>query len=793
MLEPGGTTLMVNCSKCPYKVYPKIPSPTPRECILAIVGEAPGTTEIVQKKPFVGASGKLLRQTLNKSGFTNEEIAQSVYITNSMLCRPPAGKPISTVAVDNCRGRLLEELNAAKPRVILALGNTSLHALTGNHKLKITQEQGRVVWSNLVPGVKIVPAFHPAKILRTPADYKTFHVAVSYAVSLARGGPIKHPGKTNYIALKTPEEVLEAVEFLKNYNLLVGDIETTGFSPIKNRILVLGICYEPGEVIIVPAPFIKYLKPLFDSPNIKWVWHNGKFDTAFLRRVGMKAMVHHDTILLHYCLNENTGTHDLEQLASLLLGAEDYKDSVKKYAPDKEKGYQDVPPHVLYPYLARDCDYTRKVFDILLPKVESDPNLKKLYYDLLLKASSFLQRVERNGLYLNNEAVENLKKMYLEQLHDLRVRITECTAGLWNPEQYKAETKAKTASADFNASSPKQLAWLLYDRLMLKPKKAKGRSTAEEAVKELKGMHPVIELVLELRSVRKMLSTYVVGFKKRVDPDGRVRTSYLIHGTATGRLSSRKPNVQNVPKEPVIRNIIKAAPGFRLMEADYKGAELRVLAELSRDKFLMDVFVAGRDLHDEVSIMLFGPNFTEAQRMRAKAVNFGIPYGRTAESIAEEHKIPVAEAQKMIDEWLRRALEAKAYLESCDEYVLKGILLVTPFGRYRRFGLVIGQTVEDQQREARNFRIQSIASDLTLISAMTMEKRIAEYGAKIINLVHDSILIEYPDDLSLRAPIAKIVSEVMTKVPIEKLNAKVPFIADLKDGYEWGSLEKFKI
>lgn len=792
------------CEGCPYQRYPKIPAPfVPDRASLAIVGEAPGTTELAQKKPFVGASGQLVLKTMRglrmplKEG--KDPVALNsfdVFLTNALLCRPPAGKPISKVAIERCRPRVLAELQRVKPKVIIATGNTALHCITGDHGLKITKEHGRALDSKNVPFSTIVACLHPSRILRTPGDFKLFVAAFKYAGQLLSGSERKHPGVTKFEALETEGDIREATFLLDECNrrdrFITADIETTGLDPRVSKVLTIGLAYGINRVLVVPERLVPATKPLF-LEDWNWDWHNGKFDIGFLRRMGLPARVDHDTMLMHYCLNENPGTHDLEQLAAQELGAEPYKAKANKHdSVATKKGFAGLPLDILYERVATDADYQHQLGLRFLPQVEANPELKKLYYETLIPASAFLRRVERNGIYINLEVLNRLKKKLKDKTEDIREEIIDIAQDYWDPEQYMRQTGAKTADIIIKPSSPKQLAWLLYDKMRLRSK-GKGRSTAEDAIEHLKDDVPLVGKLLEFRSVKKELSTYVEGIERRLSNDQRIHTTFLLHGTVTGRLSSRNPSIQNIKQESDIRLQFQPAPGKIFLEADYKGAELRVLAYLSGDKFLTRCFQEGRDLHDEVSIALFGHGFTRDDRMKAKTINFGIPYGRTAHSIAAAFGISVKEAQEMIDAWFANAKEAHQYLLSCDDAVRTGSVLTTPYGRHRRLGLVTGLTIDELQNEARNFRIQSISSDNTLHAGMLLEKPLLELQTTIENLVHDSILTECVDNpYSIEQSARKIV-EVMMAVPKLKLGTDIPFEVDLKTGYDWMNLDKYEL
>ena len=772
------------CPGCPY-AGPTVGCSGDPNAEFVIVGESPGVEEIREGKPFVGPSGRILWSTLHK--FLDPKTP--VFVTNALCCRPPKsnGGQIKKSAIESCRERLVRELKAAPRKVILALGNVALRSITQNYDLKITEERGRAIETEF--GI-VVPALHPASILRGTGDYRKFSADLRYAVYLLRGGKPKDPGETRYRVIRTRQELERAIAGLIKCKYLAADIETTGFNPRQDKILALGISWDKNKVLIFPDETLPHLKPLFQAKGPRWVWHNGKFDTSFLNNMGLPARIDEDVLLLHYALDEQRGTHDLKQLASDFLGAPDYESEVKKYAPKKGDSFANVPRDILYKYLAKDADYTLQLFHILRRQVDQDPNLRKAYEQVMLPAATLLREVEQHGIWVNQQYLNELGQELEQKLEEDLQRVREAAKPWWDPRLYARQTGAKTVPLQFNPASPKQVAWLLYKAMGLKPGKGHKRDTSKDTLESLPE-NPVTEALLRLRKTSKMLSTYVAGIRREIEPDGRVHTQYLIHGTVTGRLASRNPNMQNIPRDKRIRGMFQAPPGRVLIELDYSQAELRVLAHLSEDDFLSTVFREGRDLHDEVSIALFGPNFTSEQRMRAKAVNFGIAYGREAYSIALEFGISTAEAQKMIDDWFNRAPKARDFIQWCRRAPLEGRVLVTPFGRKRRFGLVTRENVDDLQNEAANFPIQSTASDLTLVSAMRMQPRLRKYSASVINLVHDSILIEAP---AVRSTVDTIVREalrIMEQVPIDTIRAKVPFVAEAKVGKAWGHLKEY--
>jgi DNA polymerase-1 len=359
-------------------------------------------------------------------------------------------------------------------------------------------------------------------------------------------------------------------------------------------------------------------------------------------------------------------------------------------------------------------------------------------------------------------------------------------------------------------NSPLQLADLIYRQLKL----AKiNKGTDDDALDKLP-KHPLVTALKAYRKAAKAYGTYVKSLHEQVSDDGRVHSTYLIHGTPTGRLASRGPNMQNQPRGPRIRSQFVAAPGFEIGEFDLSQAELRCLAVLSGDKALCHIYqTAGLSLHKEVSLYMSetgrikpnwkqryaindnnDPIYVEAydEYMRIKALNFGIVYGRTAPSIAEEFSISVAQAQAMINGWGERFPDAWKYIDKCRMAPLRGQNMYTPFGRRKRVGVVSRDALTDLQNEAANFPHQSIASDITLTAAARVRLALRARGVKIVNLIHDAILCEIPLQEGYFDRTARLVTSTLTQVPLDMGLSIVPFVSDAKRGDRWGDLKEYE-
>jgi uracil-DNA glycosylase family 4 len=816
--------LASSCLNCPY-LGRTCGTKGPANADLVVVGEAPGANELVKGVPFIGLSGKLLDETMRRAGFPTW-IAP--YYTNALRCRPPKKNvPPSSESISACRPRLLEEINAHPRKVVLALGNTAAKSILGNSRFTMTSGRGQVY---RLHNTIIVPSWHPAAIMRDPGKYQQLIRDMTRAADILKGDYSgEGPTETKYVVCNTPELVDKAVAGLLKVPVIAADIETGGLNPRKSPILCIGFAWRKGHVVIVPANHLDRLGPLFGlgggtnnlpspalpppqhgaedlyfsnqagltrnkvvEPGPIFVWHNGKFDTAFLRSFGLNATVDEDTMLLHYALDETRGTHDLKRLAMEMLSAGDYESEVKDLARGygaAEHGYSMVPRKILYKYLAKDCDYTFQIYDILRTKIEQTPALLAMYRNVLLRGSRFLQQVEERGIWVNQQTLQELQ----ERLEAKRNEEEDTAQGVaqqyWDPTRYVDETGAKKIPKGFNPGSSKQVKWLIYNQLRLQPAKGFERDTREDTLKTMPP-HPFVNALLSLRKVEKELSTYVYGIRDRIQADGRIHTTYLLHGTVTGRLSSRNPNMQNIPREGGTREVFAAPPGRILVEVDLSQAELRVLAHLSRDEFLVQCYREGRKLHHEVAVTMYGEGYNGHQYIRAKAVNFGIAYGRGGASLAQEFDIPVSEGEAMVDTWFKRAPRAHKYILWCRQQPLLGKALVSPFGRRRRFGLVTKENLHEVQNEASNFPMQSTASDITLVAASEMEPDLPA-SVEIINLVHDSILFECPDSPDIVREVIRIAKYHLKRVPEEAFRSVVPFESDAKLGFAWGALAEW--
>lgn len=777
--------MLNNCLQCPYINCGRIPPQKPFNSDIVIVGMAPGSDELKKQTPFVGRSGKLLRETLDVSGFT-----QIPYITNALLCKPLNENNVSKDAIKLCRERVVEEVKSAQPKFIIALGNIALASLQNTNKLKIGSVHSVPLKWVEDENVTIIPIYHPAKILRNAGEYQTFLNAFIYANKLYKGEKVKDPGETKWTVVESIDQAKQIEKDIFDNDVISCDVETVGLNPKTAKLLCIGFGIEKNKAIVFPweEQFIPYIKSIIENSRAKFVYHRSQFDTAVLWWHGINAIADEDTILQHYALNENVGNHDLKILSIRYLGAKDYDSIINKLSKNKTR-MDLVPKELLYEYLAKDCDYTLQLYNIFKNQVDNNLYANKLYRHILIPAVNFLRRMSITGFMVNKQYLSKYKIELKRDLTKLEFEISNIVGNLYNREQYMQDSKAKSAPEHFNTRSPDQKRWLLFTQMELRPNIRKITKTGKlsvdvEVLESIEDGGEILKLILRHSKLTKIYSTYVVGIENKLDDDLRLRASFNPQATVTGRLSSSKPNMQNIPRDDKVKNIFVASEGKTLIEADYKGLELRILAHFSQDPFLIKCFQDGRDLHDEMSIAIFGPNFTKEQRVAVKGVNFGIAYGREAYSIAQEFGISVKDAQRIIDDWFAKAPKAKEYMDWCIAHLHSKKPFVTPFYRQRRYGIVTGD--KHQENEARNFAIQSTGSDLTLMSALKMENKLLSLSAFITNLVHDAIISECIEDKNIVEKVANIIISTMEEIPKIWLNPVIPFPVEVSIGNVWG-------
>jgi len=349
-------------------------------------------------------------------------------------------------------------------------------------------------------------------------------------------------------------------------------------------------------------------------------------------------------------------------------------------------------------------------------------------------------------------------------------------------EKLEKELVELSGVKGFNPRSPKQVMDVLYRKLDLPMPHIKGEvkeTSNKEALEELSDLHPLPKKLLEYRKIH----------------NNRIHTEYNLIGTVTGRLASSNVNLQNIPRsrddDPLhIKDAFLAPPGWQLVQADYSQLELRIAALLSKDEWLAQMFREGRDIHGYVASLIYGPNYTREQRVAAKFVDFGTLYGRSARSVAEEHKISVSEAEQLINAFLGKATALKEWRDKQVELVRNQGYVESWYGRRRRFPLITEKAFHEIRNQSYNFPIQSTASDTCLRALTKLDKLLDPKVAFPILTVHDSIVLQVREDKVKE--VARIMKEVMEDVPF-KNEVDFPFTVDAEYGPSWGELSELKL
>jgi DNA polymerase-1 len=769
---------LAECEKCPlYKVGRYVPSEGPEKADIAFVGEAPGHQEARGGRPFVGPSGKLLERVMEEYGIKRGE----VLLSNACLCRPPDNATPAASAIAACKSRLEAELVERRVETVVALGNSaaqSLLGLTGVTKLRVGP--GRPA-KNL-PGVRVIPTLHPAAALRQADLFPSIVADIGKVVT--NPPPWTEPRIAVFDEPGTANRALQELAARSDLTELAVDIEVdidkdTGFDhPNQYGMLCVGLAYNTDSAIVIGETALRDKEVL---ASLKAVLHakkitaqNGKFDLAGLYPHLGALELAFDTMLAHYVLDERTGgIHGLETLAVEYLGSPTWKQELNKYKGAKD-GYGVIPRPVLYKYNGIDVCNTfrlRHVFGAML-----DAQGLTHVHDFLVRASNQLMYLELNGIAIDRAYLDKLTYEYTERLESLEESITEA------------------AGTNLNPRSPLQVkAWL-------KDNHVEVDSTNEETLKVLLE-HPrssdtirtFCEILLKYRREHKLYSTYVKGIRKRLYR-GRVYPTFLLHGTTTGRLSCRNPNLQNIPRESSIRRLfVPGKPDNVFVHVDYSQAELRVLSWLAGDEYFRGIFATGRDLFDELTPVLYpyanhevmAPAEWKELRIRVKAYVYGLAYGRSEYSIAPEFKIPVEEAKRGMEAFFNVIPEIVAFREATRARVLAGDDLVTPRGRHRRYWLITEDNVKDIMNEALAFLPQSTASDMTLDALTHLRPRLKGLGF-IRNIIHDAMLIDTtPDKAELVAEMANFEMQEAAK---RIVGDYVPFVTEATIGPSWGDV-----
>lgn len=797
---------LADCESCPLKDEMYVPSAfgDPSHTRLAVVGEAPGFHETVRKAPFMGPSGQLLNMALQQNGYKREE----VFLTNVVSCRPPDNATPPKAAIAACRERLNLELARSGAKDIVAVGGTAVEVCSDSSDSITRQRVGPPkAPSRRLQSLgyeRLVATWHPAYCLRNGDAYPTF---VEDIGKLNRkNGKWEEPDWAYYDEGPLAAQALDDLSYWQDttgrYELVV-DIEVgiekdTAFDhPNHYQMLCIGLCYDKGKALVIGEEALKEpgvrLRMYDLLKRSKLIGHNGKFDLAGLYPLFPKLELWFDTMLAHYVLDERPGTHGLKIRAIEQLGAPAYDDAIKQYVP-RGGNYANIPREILYRYNAFDVACTWDLYELYVEELAESVDIHSWPYpdlpvrngrdvhDFLVAASNQLMYLELNGIAIDRKYSDELDTIYLNRLYDIEVQLSAIVQ--------VALTRIVPdlrLTGNFNPRSPKQIKdFLATQGLNVESTNVETLQMLLKTRREGTPLHEFLTVLLKHRRDAKLHGTFVKGIRKRLYR-GRVYTTYMLHGTTSGRLASRNPNLQNIVRDKEIRKQFSVSkPENVLIQADYKQAEGRIICWLAQDEYLRSIFSDPEaDLFTTLGRQLYRKDvLNKEERVRVKAYFYGLSFGREAFSIAREFERPTSEVERELRGFFELIPNVAQWQNDIREQVLNGKDLVSPFGRRRRFPVVTKQNKKDVLNEALSYLPQTTASDVCLSSLIELRPRLR--GKAFIRLtIHDALVTECHEKDT--EEVAAIMQEVMVDQG-RRLQTYVPFAVDVSVGKSWGEL-----
>ena len=596
----------------------------------------------------------------------------------------------------------------------------------------------------------------------------------------------------DYQIVLTEAHLKDWIEKIKAAELIAVDTETTSLDYMIADLVGISVAVEPGEAAYIPFGHdylgvpeqlsrelvLAAVKPLLEDPSIKKVGQNLKYDMSIFAQHGIALQgIEFDTMLESYVLDSVATRHDMDSLAEKYLG-----EQTIKFADVAGKGvgqltFNQIALEIAGPYAAEDADITLRLHQVLWPQVSAHTSLGKVFTDIELPLVPVLSRIERTGALVDDT-------LLFQQSQELALRLAELERKAWD-----------LAGQEFNLASPKQLGDILFTKLEIPilKKTAKGApSTKEEVLQELALDYPLPKVLIEHRGLAKLKSTYTDKLPVMINrTTKRIHTSYNQSGTATGRLSSSDPNLQNIPVRNAegrrVRQAFIPAKGSKMVAADYSQIELRIMAHLSEDPSLLAAFAAGQDIHRATAAEVFSTHpeqVTIDQRRSAKAINFGLIYGMSAFGLAKQLNIGRKQAAEYIDTYFDRYPGVLNYMNSVRSSAAEAGYVETYFGRRLYLPEINsrnGMRRQAAERTAINAPMQGTAADIIKLAMISVDDWLqnTDLRSVMIMQVHDELVLEVPEDE------LQVVSEGLMQRMESAATLKVPLLVDVGVGNNW--------
>jgi DNA polymerase I-like protein with 3'-5' exonuclease and polymerase domains len=679
------------------------------------------------------------------------------------LCSDPTIKRVLKKNVDI-------EFNPDNYEWVILVGADAVKYYTKH--ASVTEHSGKIV------NEKFLPIINPAMLAFKPEIERLWLSSKKSVTDYVTGKatPLTYDSG-NLVGIQRKKEALEYIQAAIDSpnEWIAADSETGALYPRQGAVLGVSLSYKKDHGCYIDADVIDEevsakFQELWNKKVV--IFHNAKFDMAFFwYHFKWTFPRYEDTMLLHYCIDENPGNHGLKQLALKYTIYGDYEQPLQEFIEKYRKEhkilkedftYDVIPFDIMVPYACIDAIVTFLIFLKLKYAVSNNPKLLSVYENILIPGSTMLTKMQENGVPFDRERLEKASLM-------MQTDIDYSVAKLYEyPEIREFEEEQ---GKQFNPNSVVQLRKFLFDKLKLIPTGKKtgtnADSTDKEVLEALGDQHEIPALILEIRKKNKIKNTYLDKIIPQLDRDSRLRTNFNLHSTTSGRLSSSgKLNMQQLPRDnPAVKGCIKARPGYKIISMDLTTAEVYVASVLSKDKKLQQVFIDGGDFHSTIAKMVFKldcpvedvKKLHPLLRQGAKSTTFGILYQAGAITVASQIKkesgvqTSVQQAQRYIDDYFRQFKRLEAWIDENKNFIQTNGFTYSHFGRKRRLPNVNSSERGIRSHTIRsgiNFLVQSPASDINLLAAIEMMDYIERTGmkARIFALVHDSILAEVPDD-----------------------------------------------
>lgn len=693
----------------------------------------------------------------------NDAFENAFEFDRYQLCSNPAIKKALKKDVDI-------DINVDDYDWIILVGADSFKYFTG--KTSISDFSGKPV------NEKYIPIINPAMLTFKPEAERLWQESKTALIRYITGkAKVVSYNSDKIYGITEEQQALEYIQaaILAPSKYVALDSEASALYARDGHVLGISLCYERDHGVYISADCItpeveEKLQELFNKKIV--IFHNAKFDIGFFwYHFGWEFPRFEDTMLLHYCIEENPGNHGLKQLALKYTVYGDYEAGLEEFKTEycKKNGvkkddftYDLIPFDIMFPYAAIDSIVTFLLFLKLKAAVTKNPKLHWVYENILIPGSDLLTEIQDNGVPFDRNRLEKASIM-------MQTDIDNAIAELYEHPVIREfeEAQGKT----FNPGSTQQLRKLLFDYVGLTPTGKKtgtgAASTDAEVLEELSEYSEIPKLILNIRKKSKIKNTYLDKIIPQLDADGRLRTGFNLHSTTSGRLSSSgKLNMQQLPRDnPAVKGCIRARPGYKIVSMDLTTAEVYVAAVLSGDKKLQGVFKSGQDFHSTIAKMVFKLDCEVKDvkrlyphlRQGAKSTTFGILYQAGAITVANQIRkesgiyCSVSQAQKYIDDYFKEFKQLHKWIEAQKDFIATNGFIYSHFGRKRRLPNVKSSDKGIKAHTIRsgvNFLVQSPASDINLFAAIEMRHFINKNKMKALMfaLVHDSILAEVPED-----------------------------------------------